>query len=362
MNLSPEIIAELKTLQITTKKLVTASISGQYRSVFKGRGIEFEDLKNYQAGDDVRTIDWKVTARSQHPYIRTYREERELNVVVAVDISGSTSTGLQDKLKKDLIAQVGASLALIALNNNDKIGLVTFSDKIEQYLPPRKARSAVWQIGQKVLAPHQVQTQAQTKLEIVFNFLAKVLKQRAIIFVISDFLDSGYEKSLVHLTKKHDLTTIVVETPIDLIPVPSSSSKVVKSDSNLLNQFLNTMPEVKHALSYTLAQAKKHPTYNSFQPALNSTLNSLRSTSLKIPNSKSSLINVVDPESGAEYTLDFSDKAFRESYLQAYQQNKQLLHELFSRNKINVIELRTDEPFMPKLKAYFNSKLKQQHP
>jgi uncharacterized protein (DUF58 family) len=354
MNLSPEIIAELKTLQITAKKLVTASISGQYRSVFKGRGVEFEDLKNYQVGDDARTIDWKVTARSQHPYIRTYREERELDVLVAVDISGSTTTGLQDKLKKDLIAQVGASLALIALNNNDKIGLVTFSDRIEQYFPPRKARSAVWQIGQKVLAPHQVQTQAQTKLEIVFNFLAKVLKQRAIIFVISDFFDSGYEKSLVRLTKKHDLTTIVVETPIDLIPIPSSSSKIVKSGSNILNQFLNTMPEVKHALSYALVQAKKHPTYNSFQPALNS----LRSTSLKIPNSRFSLINTVDPESGAEYTLDFSDKTFRESYLQAYQQNKQLLHELFSRNKINVIELRTDEPFMPKLKAYFNSKLK----
>jgi hypothetical protein len=119
------------------------------------------------------------------------------------------------------------------------------------------------------------------------------------------------------------------------------------------------MPEVKHALSYTLAKAKKHPTYNSLEPTLNSTLNSLRSTNLKIPNSKSPLINVLDPESGLEYTLDFSDKTFRESYLLAAEQNKQALQELFLRNKINTIELRTDEPFMPKLKAYFNTKIKR---
>jgi uncharacterized protein (DUF58 family) len=360
MNLSPEIIAELKTLQITTKKLVTGSISGQYRSVFKGRGIEFEDLKNYQAGDDVRAIDWKVTARSQHPYVRTYREERELDVIVAVDISGSTTTGAQDKLKKDLIAQVGASLSLIALNNNDKIGLVTFSDRIEQYFPPRKARSAVWKIGQKVLTP-QAQTQAQTKLDVVFNFLAKVLKKRAIIFVISDFLDSGYEKSLVHLTKKHDVTAIVVETPIELIPTPNHDSQLAKFGSAVFNRVIDTMPEVKHAVSYTMAKAKKHPAYHTFKPAFSSTFGSLCSSNFQIPKSNSPLINVIDAESGAEYTLDFSDKTFFTNYVQAYQRNKQALHEIFSKNKISVIELKTDEPFMPKLKAYFNTKLKLQH-
>jgi len=144
---------EIRKLHFETRRLATQGILGSYRSAFRGRGIEFEEVRNYYPCDDIRSIDWKVTARQGLPFVKSYREERELNVVIAVDVSASCRTGTRKQLKESLIAKVGAVLTLIALNNNDKVGLITYSDKLETYYPPRKSRGSVWRILHEVLNP-----------------------------------------------------------------------------------------------------------------------------------------------------------------------------------------------------------------
>ena len=213
--LNQNLLRELKQLHFHTKKLVDSGISGRYKSAFRGKGIEFEELREYQPGDDIRSIDWKVTARSRKPYIKSYREERELNVVIAVDVSRSTLAGTKNQVREDTIAKVGAALTLIALNNNDKVGLITFSDHVETYFPPRKARSAVWRILHQVLTPEETPS-FRTNLNRVFSFLYSILKRRSVIFIISDFLDKNYEKSLAILAKKHDVTAVVISDPSDI--------------------------------------------------------------------------------------------------------------------------------------------------
>lgn len=206
---TPQLLAEIRRLQFQARRLADESVSGGYRSAFRGHGIEFEEVREYFPGDDIRAIDWKVTARSRKPYIKSYREERELTVMVAVDVSASTKSGTAGQLRAELIAKVGAVLTLIALKNNDKVGLVTFSDRIETYHPPRKARSSVWRILHEVLSPAEYRL--ETDFDGVFAFLSRVLKRRAIVFVISDFLSDGFEKSLAVLAKRHDVTAMLVQ-------------------------------------------------------------------------------------------------------------------------------------------------------
>ena len=211
--LDASMLKELKKLHFQTRRLADQGVAGSYRSAFRGRGIEFEEVREYVPGDDVRTIDWKVTARVGRPYIKSYREERELTVIIAIDVSASTLTGTRTQTRDALIAKVGAVLALIALNNNDKVGLVTFSDQLETYHPPRKARSAVWRILHEVLRPGPCRP--QTNLAALFTFLHQVLKKRAVVFVISDFFDAGFEVPLATLAKRHDITAIRIGDPAD---------------------------------------------------------------------------------------------------------------------------------------------------
>jgi uncharacterized protein (DUF58 family) len=213
--LDADLLAELRRLHFETRRLADQGISGSYRSAFRGRGIEFEEVREYFPGDDIRSIDWKVTARSGKPHVKSYREERELTVMIAVDTSASTATGTRCQTKEALIARLGAILTLIALQNNDKVGLVTYSDRLESYQPPRKARSATWRILHEVLSPRELRK--ATDLSGLFTFLNQVLKKRAIIFIISDFVDNGYETPLAVLAKKHDLTAILVKDPADFV-------------------------------------------------------------------------------------------------------------------------------------------------
>lgn len=213
-SLDPKVIAEIKRLQFQTKKLVDQGISGQYRSAFRGLGIEFEEVREYFPGDDTRAIDWKVTARHQKPFIKSFREERELTVCIAVDISASTLCGTKSNVREYLIAKVGAILTLIAKNNNDKVGLLTFSSCVESYYPPRKAKHAVSRILTEVLSPKR--TQDATNLGIACKHLSKVLKKHSIIFIISDFLDAHYEKEMSALSNKHEVCAIVVHDESDL--------------------------------------------------------------------------------------------------------------------------------------------------
>ena len=210
--LTPELFAEIKRLQILVHRMVNERTAGQYRSAFRGQGIEFQDLREYFPGDDIRSIDWKVTARSRKPYVKSYREERELTVMVAIDVSRSTRSGTRSQLRSALVAKLGAVLTLLALRNNDKVGLVTFSDQIETYHRPRKARSAIWRILHEVLAPQEYRP--RTDIGGSLGFLKKVLKRSSVVFVISDFLDGkDFEQELAVLGKRHDVTAVLVTDP-----------------------------------------------------------------------------------------------------------------------------------------------------
>lgn len=213
-SLPPELLAEIKRLHFQTKRLADEGIVGQYRSAFRGRGVEFEEVREYNPGDDIRTIDWKVTARSNVPFVKLFREERELTVMLGVDTSASTLTGSRQELRERLLAKAGALFTLIALRNNDKVGLVTFSDRIETYHPPRKARGSVWRILHEVLSPREYNP--RTDLAGLCTFLSKTLNRSAIVFILSDFYSPPFAKPLSILAQKHDVTAVQVRDPWDV--------------------------------------------------------------------------------------------------------------------------------------------------
>lgn len=216
--LTAELLKEVRNLHFHTRHLADQGVAGRYRSAFRGRGIEFEEVREYVPGDDVRLIDWKVTARTSRAYVKSFREERELTVMIAVDVSASSLTGTRRQMREALSARIGALLTLIAVRNNDKVGLVTFSDRIETYHPPRKARSAVWRILHEVLIPRA--HQPGTDLAAVLSFLSTVLKRKAIVFVISDFIAQDFEREIAVLGKRHDVTAVLINDPADFVLPP----------------------------------------------------------------------------------------------------------------------------------------------
>jgi uncharacterized protein (DUF58 family) len=212
--LTPEILAEVRRLHLVSRRLADSGLSGGYKSAYRGQGIEFEEVREYVPGDDTRSIDWKVTARQRKPFIKSYREERELTVLLALDVSGSTFTGTRGRLREELIATVGAVLTFAAIRNNDRVGLATFADDIISYHPPRKQRGAAWRVVHEALAPREAGK--GTNLANLFRFLSKVLKRRAVIFVLSDFFDSNFEKEMSLVSRKHDVTAVIARDPSDL--------------------------------------------------------------------------------------------------------------------------------------------------
>jgi len=206
-----EILAQVRRIEIRTGRLVNETFAGKYLSAFKGRGMEFSQVREYIPGDDIRTIDWNVTARIGRPYVREYQEERELTLIVACDLSGSQFFGSDRKLKRETAAELSAVLAFSALKNNDKVGLFLFTDRGELFLPPRKGRHHVLMIIRDLLAfePKNRRTDIAASLKT----LNRLLHRRAIITLVSDFQDSGFDKVLRHTARKHDLIPIVVEDP-----------------------------------------------------------------------------------------------------------------------------------------------------
>ena len=207
--LTKELLKQVRQIEIRTKGLVNHLFSGEYHSVFKGRGMEFSEVREYQYGDDVRNIDWNVTARFGHPYIKVFEEERELTVMLMVDISGSLMFGSLSKTKQRVAAELSAILAFSALKNNDKVGLILFTDKIEKFVPPRKGNKHVLRIIREVLSfePEGNATDIKAALE----FMNNAIKKRSIIFLLSDFLDEDYEKILRVVGKKNDLIGVVLD-------------------------------------------------------------------------------------------------------------------------------------------------------
>lgn len=206
--IEPDIFKTIRRIQIITTQLANDILAGAYRSAFKGRGIEFEEVREYQPGDEVRSIDWNVTARMNHPYVKNFREERDITVLLVVDVSASSRFGGQHGLKKETIAEIGAVLAFSAIKNNDKVGLLLFSDIVEKYVPPRKGTRHVLRLIRELLAYKP--KQQGTDLKGALSFLGKVHRRSAICFLISDFFCDGYSHEIAPIAKRHDLISICV--------------------------------------------------------------------------------------------------------------------------------------------------------
>lgn len=204
-----EILKRVRRIEIKTKGLSNHIFAGEYHSAFKGRGMSFSEVREYQHGDDVKAIDWNVTARLRTPYVKVFEEERELIVMLLVDISGSSLFGTQERLKRELITEISAVIAFSAATNNDKVGVIFFSDKVEKFIPPKKGRSHILRIIRELIALEPEQT-GGTNIAAALEFLTHIQKKKAITFAISDFVSEQYEKPLQLAARKHDLVGIQV--------------------------------------------------------------------------------------------------------------------------------------------------------
>jgi uncharacterized protein (DUF58 family) len=209
-----ELMRQVGRIRIYTKRLVDEFVSGEYHSVFKGRGMEFDEVREYVPGDDVRAIDWNVTARTGRPFVKRFCEERELTVIFLADISGSMCCGSRRRSKAEVAAELTGLLALSAIKNQDKVGLALFSDRIERYIPPRKGRTAAMRLVREVLAAEE--TRRPTDITAALEFLNRVQKRRAVVFLISDFNAPDYEKALRIAARRHDLIGCPVCDPLEM--------------------------------------------------------------------------------------------------------------------------------------------------
>ena len=198
-------------IELRTRGLVNTVFSGEYQSVFKGHGMEFAEVREYAPGDEYRTIDWNVSARMGHPYVKKYTEERELTVLFAVDLSGSEQFGTRGRFKGEVATEIAAVIAMAAINNNDRVGLLSFTDRIEEFVPPKKGRRHALRLIRDLLAFKPLGS--GTDLSVALDYLGRILRHRAIVFLISDFLDTGFERSLKVLSRRHDLVAITVSDP-----------------------------------------------------------------------------------------------------------------------------------------------------
>ncbi len=295
--------ARIRQIEIRTKRLVTTLFSGDYKSSFKGRGIEFLDLRQYLPGDDVRTIDWKVTARLglsrgqvSHPFVKKFAEERELVVMLVVDASGSSRFGTRNLFKLEQSAQIAATLAFSAIRNNDKVGLIFFSDKIERYVPPRKGRSHVLRLIRDILyfQPEGRGTNPVQALE----FLMNVVKRRAIVFLISDFLGERFRPEVIKTplgiaARRHDFVALSVTDPAEQV-----------------------LPRL-------------------------------------------GLVDVEDAETGELVTVDSSDPKLRKAFARHRAEQVEQQNRLFRRLGIDHVPIATDEDFTPRLHKFFQERARR---
>ncbi|MHC4321599.1 MAG: DUF58 domain-containing protein [Planctomycetota bacterium] len=209
-----EILKKVKQIQIRSSRLVNDVLAGEYVSVFKGRGMEFDEVREYQAGDDIRTIDWNVTARLGHPYIKRYTEERELTIMFLVDLSFSGEFGSAKQFKNEIATEICAVLAFSAVRNNDKVGLILFTDKIEKFVPPKKGKTHVLRVIREVL--YYKPENKGTDISVALEYLLKVTKRKTVCFLVSDFITEGFERVLRIANKRHDMVAVSITDPREL--------------------------------------------------------------------------------------------------------------------------------------------------
>lgn len=287
-----ELMAKVGKIRILTNRLLDEQLSGDYHSTFKGQGVEFEEVRPYVVGDDVRSIDWNVTARSGAPFVKRFKEERELTVLFMIDVSGSQSYGSSGRSKAELAAEVSSLLALTAIKNQDKIGLVLFSDKIVKYLPARKGRDSVMRLVREILAAED-KAEGETDFSEALKFLNTVQKRRAVVFFVSDFMVSQALQTsqtfelLKAAARRHDLIAIKVGDPAE-----------------------KELPDV-------------------------------------------GLIELEDPETGDLVLVDTSSKAVREAYSSASLSRQEELKRFFLKSGIDHIELDTARPYIDEIRKLF---------
>jgi uncharacterized protein (DUF58 family) len=212
--ISQELIKKVRQIQIYTSRTVDASFAGQYESVFKGRGMQFDEVREYTPGDDIRAIDWNVTARTGKPYIKRFVEEREMTVMFVVDLSASGQFGTVNKMKNELAAEFCAVLAFAAAKNNDKVGLLIFTDRIELYIRPKKGSRHVLRLIRELL--YFKMPRRRTNIPMAIDYLAKVVRKKATVFLVSDFIETDFKKPLSLLNKRHDVIGVCVRDRVEI--------------------------------------------------------------------------------------------------------------------------------------------------
>ena len=214
--ITPELLAQVRRLTIRSRRAVEEVFSGAYRSAYRGQGLEFAEVREYVPGDDVRAIDWNVTARAGRPFVKRFDEERELTVVIALDLSGSLGFGTRARAKRATAAEAGALVALAAARNRDRVGLLLFTDRVELFLPPSKSRARALRLVREMVA---FEPEGRgTDLALAFSFLGRVLRRRAILFLISDWMGEGFERPLAHLGRRHEVVALETWDPFEADP------------------------------------------------------------------------------------------------------------------------------------------------
>ena len=242
-----EIFKKVRNVEIRTKGLVNDLFGGKYQSIFKGQGMTFSEVREYSAGDDIRMIDWNVTARNNGPFIKILEEERELTVYLLVDISASGDFGSINRLKSDIISEVAAILSFSAIKNKDKVGLILFTEEVEKFIPPEKSRSHALRVIREIIF-HKPRS-LKTDISKALNFLMQVSKRRSIVFIISDFIDKGFWKPLKIINKKHDLIGIKISDPAEL-NFPNIGFFKIFDEENNQEHWINSSSKVmKDSLS-----------------------------------------------------------------------------------------------------------------
>ena len=211
--LPKDLIKRIRKLEITTRKVVSDLLAGQYHSVFKGRGMAFSEVRQYQPGDEIRIIDWNVTARMNDAFVKVFTEERELTVMLVVDVSASQEFGTKLRSKAEICAEIAAQIAFSAIANNDRVGLILFSDVVEKVIPPKKGRKHVLRVVSDILAHRSISR--GTDLNVGLNYVSRFAKRKAVTFVISDFLARNFETSLRIVSRKHDLVPVLISDPLE---------------------------------------------------------------------------------------------------------------------------------------------------
>lgn len=245
----------IRRIQIITAQLATDLLAGAYRSAFKGRGMEFEEVREYQPGDEIRTIDWNVTARMNHPYVKLFREERDLSVILMVDISASMRFGSGERAKSAWIAEIGAVLAFSAIKNNDRVGLILFSDTVEKYVPPRKGTRHVLRLIRELLFAES--SHRASDLAGAFAFLGKVQSRRGICFLLSDFLCPECKHEATLIAKKHDLIAICLRDPNETQMLPLGLVQLADLETGKEATLNTSDPELQNSFSERMAAQQK---------------------------------------------------------------------------------------------------------